>query len=70
MTCDLVAMWLKSGTGELPGHSSPAQQSDADIRRNLKARVAALNAVADDVYLRWAQGLVGGAPAESPTADR
>jgi hypothetical protein len=33
-------------------------QSAAEIRRDLDARLGALRAVADDVYARWARGLV------------
>jgi GMP synthase-like glutamine amidotransferase len=58
MTETLVESWLASGADELPAQSTPAAQSAADIRRDLAARVAALHAVADDVYARWAQGLV------------
>ena len=58
MTPALVETWLETGTHELPAQSSPAMQSAAEIRRDLDARVTALHAVADDVYARWAQGLV------------
>jgi hypothetical protein len=34
-------------------------QSAADILARLDARVAALNAVADAIYARWARGLQG-----------
>jgi GMP synthase-like glutamine amidotransferase len=57
MTADLVESWLESGVAELPQTSGPARQSAADIRAGLDARVAALQAVADDVYARWARGL-------------
>lgn len=57
MTPDLVETWLASGAQELPQASTPALQSAADIRAGLEARTGALNAVADDVYARWAQGL-------------
>ena len=58
MTRDLVETWLATGAGELPQTSLPARQAAADIRRGLDARVAALNAVAGDVYARWAQRLL------------
>ncbi len=58
MTRELTEFWLASGASELPAASSPSLQSAADIRRDLDARIAALGAVADDVYGRWAQGLV------------
>jgi GMP synthase-like glutamine amidotransferase len=57
MTRDLVATWLAADADLLPKLSSAAMQCDADIRRNLDARVAALNAVAGDVYARWARNL-------------
>jgi GMP synthase-like glutamine amidotransferase len=58
MTEALVETWLASGASELPSASTSATQSAADIRRDLPARVEALHRVADDVYARWAQGLV------------
>jgi len=58
MTDALVENWLTTGASELPQASTPAVQSAADIRRELPARVAALHAVADDIYARWAKGLV------------
>ena len=57
MTEALVETWLSTGADELPAQSTPAMQSAADIRRDLAGRVAALHAVADNVYARWAQGL-------------
>jgi GMP synthase-like glutamine amidotransferase len=58
MTRDLVETWLASGASELPSTSNASAQSATDIRRNMEARLAALHAVADDVYARWAQGLI------------
>ena len=57
MTPELVATWLASGASELPQASSGAVQSADDIRRDLSPRIAALHAVADDVYARWATAL-------------
>jgi GMP synthase-like glutamine amidotransferase len=57
MTREMTETWLATGAPELPRQSSPAMQSAADIRRDIDARVAALHAIADDVYARWAQGL-------------
>ena len=57
MTSDLVASWLADGAEQLPSTSSDAMQTADDIRRDLTARIAALHAVADDVYARWASGL-------------
>jgi len=58
MTRPLVETWLASGASELPATSSASAQSAADIRRDLDRRLAELHAVADDVYARWATGLV------------
>ncbi len=58
MTHELVDTWLAAGAEELPKTSSPALQTAGDIRRDLDAHLASLNAVAGDVYARWAQGLV------------
>jgi GMP synthase-like glutamine amidotransferase len=57
MTRELTEAWVASGADELPPRSTASRQSAADIRRDLDARVAALNAVADDVYARWARAL-------------
>jgi len=57
MTRELTETWLATGADQLPASSSPSAQNAADIRRDLDARVASLNAVAGDVYARWAQGL-------------
>jgi GMP synthase-like glutamine amidotransferase len=57
MTRELTESWLASGQSELPVASSATLHTAADIRRDLDARIAALSAVADDVYARWAQGL-------------
>jgi GMP synthase-like glutamine amidotransferase len=57
MTSALVEAWLATGATELPGASTATLACAADIRTGLPARVAALNAVAGDVYARWAHGL-------------
>lgn len=57
MTRELVLTWLATGASELPATSSPSVMSAADIRRDLEPRLDALNALADDVYARWAAGL-------------
>ena len=58
MTRELTETWVSSGADELPATSSASLQNAEDIRHDLDARVAALNAVADDIYARWARGLV------------
>jgi GMP synthase-like glutamine amidotransferase len=57
MTRELVESWCSTGGGELPARSSTHRQSAADLQSDLDARLAALGAVADGVYARWAQGL-------------
>jgi GMP synthase-like glutamine amidotransferase len=57
MTVDLVETWLATGADELPPATVGARQCAKEIRRDLPARVAALDAVAADVYGRWAEGL-------------
>lgn len=57
MTRDLVDTWCRLAGDELPARSNAHLQSEADIKSDLTARLAALNAVADGVYARWAQGL-------------
>jgi GMP synthase-like glutamine amidotransferase len=57
MTRELVESWLDTGAAELPAASGATVQSAADIRRDLDARLAALGAVADGVYARWARAL-------------
>ena len=53
MTRDLVETWCRTGEDELPRESSPAQQSRADILRDVDGRVATLNGIADGIYARW-----------------
>lgn len=57
MTAALVRSWVAQSGDELPAASTASTQSAADILPRLDARVAALNAVADDVYARWAAHL-------------
>ena len=58
MTREMVETWCHSAADELPAQSSGARQSKADILNDGDARLAELARVADDVYARWAQGLV------------
>jgi len=57
MTRDLVETWCRSGAAELPAASSASRQSAADILRDVDARVATLNGVADRIYDRWSRHL-------------
>jgi GMP synthase-like glutamine amidotransferase len=58
MTRPMVETWCRTGAAELPAQSTGPTQSRADIFIDLDRRLAALSHVADDVYARWAQGLV------------
>jgi GMP synthase-like glutamine amidotransferase len=58
MTRELIETWCRTGADELPTQSSAAKQSKADILADGSTRIAELAGVADDVYARWAQGLV------------
>jgi GMP synthase-like glutamine amidotransferase len=57
MTRELTETWLESGAKELPVRSTPRLQSAADIRSELAKRIAALGALAGDVYARWTHSL-------------
>ena len=57
MTRDLVETWCRTGADEIAAPGTPPRQSRDEILRDLPQRLAALQAVADGVYVRWAQGL-------------
>ena len=57
MTRDMVDLWCRSSSDELPAVSTAAVQSEMDIRANLDARIDALQGVASTVYTHWSQGL-------------
>ena len=57
MTADLVETWCRTGADEIAAPGTPPRQSRAEILDDLQDRLAALQAVADGVYARWAQGL-------------
>ena len=58
MTRAMVETWCRTGAAELPTSTVGATQSRSDILADIDARLAALARVADDVYARWARGLV------------
>jgi len=58
MTRELVETWLVTGASELPRTTSASAQTAAEIRRGLDGRLSELHAIADDVYTRWASGLL------------
>ncbi len=57
MDAGLVQSWCESGEREIAESAGPAVQTTAEIRRDLGPRLAALGAVADRLYARWAAGL-------------
>lgn len=58
MTDDIIARWCGSGAAEVSrSASSPAVQGIAEIRAQVAANLPALNALADQLYTRWARGL-------------
>lgn len=57
MTRELVTTWCDAVPDELPAQSVPARQSRGEIERDLDARLAALNGVADAIYARWSRHL-------------
>jgi GMP synthase-like glutamine amidotransferase len=57
MTRDLVETWCRTGADEIAAPGTPARQSRDDILRDVSQRLAALQAVADGIYARWAEGL-------------
>lgn len=59
MTVDMVKTWCAAGAEELAQSAgSPGVQQSAEIQRDLYVRIAALNAVADNVYMQWIKGVV------------
>jgi GMP synthase-like glutamine amidotransferase len=57
MTADLVETWCRTGADEIAAPGTPPRQSREEILRDMPARLAALQVIADGVYARWAQGL-------------
>lgn len=57
MTPALVESWCDIVAGEVAAPAMPALQSRDEMLRDLPARIGALQAVADDVYARWARAL-------------
>lgn len=58
MTAEMVTTWCEVGIGET-GSCGPPVQSAQAMQQDLVKRVAALNQVAERLYLKWAAGLVG-----------
>jgi len=60
MTPQIVQSWVESESGrrEMAEHAkSPGVQKAAEIRRDVEARLSALNAVANRIYDRWTLNL-------------
>lgn len=57
MTRDLVETWCRTGADEIAAPGTPPRQSRDEILRALPERLADLQAIADGVYARWAEGL-------------
>ncbi|HEX4882785.1 MAG TPA: type 1 glutamine amidotransferase [Casimicrobiaceae bacterium] len=57
MTAEIARSWIALSSDELPAATTASTQTAADILADLEARVAALNAVADGIYARWATNL-------------
>ena len=57
MTRDLVETWCRTGADEIAAPGTPPRQSRDGILRDMPHRLDALQAVADGIYARWAQGL-------------
>lgn len=60
MVPEMVKVWCQIGADEfIASATSPAVQTAETMQQTLMADCAALNAVADRIYTRWVQGLVG-----------
>jgi GMP synthase-like glutamine amidotransferase len=57
MTRELVQSWCDSGGTEIAASTGPGVQSVENILNDIDPHVAALNAVAERIYLRWIAGL-------------
>jgi GMP synthase-like glutamine amidotransferase len=57
MTAELVRSWCETGEREIARRPDAAVQPMHRMLADLDGRLAALQAVADRVYARWAQGL-------------
>jgi len=57
MTAEIARTWIALSSDELPSRSTASMQTAGEILADLETKVAALNAVADDVYARWASNL-------------
>ncbi|MEK6664222.1 MAG: type 1 glutamine amidotransferase [Pseudomonadota bacterium] len=59
MTREMIEAWCAVGQKEIAEAHSPAVQTAAQMAIDIDARLAALNAVAAQLYTHWLQGLKG-----------
>lgn len=59
MTREMIETWCAVGQQEIAEAHSPAVQTAAQMALDIDARVAALNAVAVQLYSHWVRGLKG-----------
>lgn len=59
MTAELIESWCYSGAEEIAAHPGPAVQRPEEIQRDLAVRLAGLHRLADRIYARWVEGLLG-----------
>lgn len=57
MTRELVESWCNVGAAEIAASTGPGVQSVETIMHDIEPHLAALNAVAQRIYLRWITGL-------------
>ena len=57
MTREMIASWCAIGQDEIAAANSPAVQTPQQMAIEIDARVAALNAVAAQIYTHWVEGL-------------
>jgi GMP synthase-like glutamine amidotransferase len=57
MTEELIESWCESGASEIATARSPAVQTQDEMRRGMRQKLAALRAVATQLYDRWVEGL-------------
>lgn len=58
MTAEMVTAWCEAGGEETNAGSGPPVQSAEAMQQDLAKRVAALNQIAERLYVKWAAGLV------------
>ncbi len=59
MTAAMIRTWAADSAEELAQSRGPSVQTGAEMEVEIEGRVRALNAIADRLYDRWAEGLAG-----------